>query len=127
MRAIFSGRAVHWHAYAIRGDFMSAVGYDPHREGYLEPALRAGNPITHHTLHLKRMVTPATRKALGWKFLDIHLYYLNAGETGEEHDFFALLCGPRPVEEEAAAWHGQARQMPSAAARESVVIRPGKA
>ena len=110
MRAIFSGVAVRWHAYAIRGDFMSAVGFDPYREGYLDPALRAVNPIIHHTLYLKRMITPATRKALGWKFLTIHLYYLMAGETGEEHDFFAILCGPRPVDDAAEEWRERAEK-----------------
>ncbi|MBN9010403.1 MAG: hypothetical protein J0H63_09820 [Rhizobiales bacterium] len=110
MRAIFSGNAVAWHAYAIRGDFMSAVGFDPFRESYLDPALHGRNPIIHHTLYLKRMITPETRKALGWKFLTIHLYYLMAGETGEEHDFFAILCGPRPVLEEAEAWRLRAEK-----------------
>jgi len=127
MRAIFAGGAVRWHAYAIRGDFMSAVGYDPHRESYLDPALRGRNPIVHHTLYLKRMITPETRKVLGWKFLQIHLYYLMAGETGEEHDFFAILCGPRPVEEEAEEWRFRAHEALRAVDRAARPIRPGKA
>jgi hypothetical protein len=109
MRAIFSGNAVPWRAYAIRGDFMSALGYDPFREGFLDRNVHDPRTVTHHNIDLKRMVTPATRRSLGWKFLVIHLYYLRAGETGEEHDFFALLCGPRPVIEEAEAWRARAR------------------
>jgi hypothetical protein len=108
MRAIFSGRAVPWRAYAIRGDFMSALGYDAFREGFLDPEVHDPRTVTHHTIDLKRMVTPATRRSLGWKFLVIHLYYLRAGETGEEHDFFAILCGPRPVLAEAEAWQARA-------------------
>jgi hypothetical protein len=88
---------------------MSALGYDPFREGFLNRNIHDPRTVTHHNIDLKRMVTPATRRSLGWKFLVIHLYYLRAGETGEEHDFFALLCGPRPVIEEAEAWRARAR------------------
>jgi hypothetical protein len=116
MRAVFSTRAVPWHAYAIRGDFMSVVGYDPFREGFLDRRLHDTRTITHHTIRLKRMITPETRRSLGWKFLVIHLYYLMAGETGEEHDFFAILCGPRPVLVEAEAWRRRALAAHSAGA-----------
>jgi hypothetical protein len=109
MRAIFSGPAVAWRAYSIRGDFMSVLGYDAFRDGILDPDFHDARTITHHNIDLKRMVTPATRRSLGWKFLVIHLYYLRAGETGEEHDFFAILCGPRPVLAAADAWRARAR------------------
>ena len=34
-------------------------------------------------------------QALRGKFLWLHLHYLMASETGEEHDFFSLTCTRR--------------------------------
>ncbi len=108
MKRILGGGAVQWLAYTIRGDIMTVDGYDPFREGHLDANELRGNAIIHHRIHLKHMLTPESRKALGWKFLWIHLYYLMASETGDEHDFFSLTCSSRPLLSESAAWRARA-------------------
>jgi hypothetical protein len=54
------------------------------------------------------MLTPERMRALGWNFLWLHLHYLMASETGEEHDFFAITCTSEPTLRASAAWRARA-------------------
>ena len=43
-----------------------------------------------------------------WQFLWLHLHYLMASETGEEHDFFSITCTSEPTLRASAAWRARA-------------------
>jgi hypothetical protein len=106
--AVLRSDAVTWIAYTIRGDIMTVAEYDPFRDLGLDRTAFPRGGIVHHRIHIKRMLTPERVRALGWNFLWLHLHYLMASETGEEHDFFALTCGSSPTLHAAAAWRARA-------------------
>jgi hypothetical protein len=106
--AVLRSPAVEWIAYTIRGDIMTVADYDPFRDVGLDPKVLDRRKIIHHRINLKRMLTPEHMKALGWNFLWLHLHYLMASETGEEHDFFALTCTGDPTLAAAAVWRARA-------------------
>jgi hypothetical protein len=108
LRAILASPAVDWFFYTLRGDIMAAGRYDPIADTPLDPSgLDATKPFRHH-IHLKRMLGEGSSRALGWRFLPIHLQYLMASATGEEHDFVALTCASRPFRSAAATWRERA-------------------
>ena len=53
--------------------------------------------ILYREIDIRDMLTPETLKKLRGNLFRKHLLYMMASETGEEHDFFALICSPRPV------------------------------
>jgi hypothetical protein len=106
--AVLRSRAIEWIAYTIRGDVMTVAEYDPFRDVGLDPKAFDRGKIIHHRIYIKRMLTPERMRALGWNFLWLHLHYLMASETGEEHDFFAITCTSEPTLSASAAWRARA-------------------
>jgi hypothetical protein len=106
--AVLQSRAIEWIAYTIRGDIMTVHDYDPFRDIGLDPKALDRRKIIHHRIFIKRMLSPESMQALRWKFLWLHLHYLMASETGEEHDFFSLTCTRVPTLKASAAWRKQA-------------------
>ena len=106
--AVLKSPAIEWIAYTIRGDIMTVTEYDPFRDVGLDPTAFDRRKIIHHRIHIKRMLTPERMRALGWNFLWLHLHYLMASETGEEHDFFAITCTSEPTLRASAAWRERA-------------------
>ena len=106
--AVLNSRAVEWIAYTIRGDIMTVARYDPIRDVGLDPKTVKANRIVYHRIYIKRMLSPESMRALRGKFLWLHLHYLMASETGEEHDFFSLTCSPVPTLRASAAWRERA-------------------
>jgi hypothetical protein len=106
--AVLKSRVIEWIAYTIRGDIMTVAQYDPFRDVGLDPKAIGGRTIIHHRIYIKRMLSPASMQALRWKFLWLHLHYLMASETGEEHDFFSLTCTRMPTLRASAIWRKQA-------------------
>jgi hypothetical protein len=106
--AVLRSRAIEWIAYTIRGDVMTVAEYDPFRDVGLDPKAFDRGKIIHHRIYIKRMLTPERMRALGWNFLWLHLHYLMASETGEEHDFFAITCTSVPTLSASAAWRALA-------------------
>jgi len=106
--AVLQSRAIEWIAYTIRGDIMTVGRYDPIRDVGLDPKTVEPDRITYHRIYIKRMLSPDSMQALRGKFLWLHLHYLMASETGEEHDFFALTCTRRPTLRASAAWRKRA-------------------
>jgi hypothetical protein len=106
--AVLKSRAVEWIAYTIRGDIMTVPQYDPIRDVGLDPKAIGRSKIVHHRIYIKHMLSPESMQALRWKFLWLHLHYLMASETGEEHDFFALTCTCRPTLSASADWREKA-------------------
>jgi hypothetical protein len=97
LKAILASPAVVWVSYAIRKDMMAAPGYNPVRDFKLDPALYGVKKIIHRRIDLRQMLHPQSLAALRGNYFRKHLHYMMASETGEGHDFFSIICGPRPV------------------------------
>jgi len=48
-------------------------------------------------LDFRKVMSPEALKAIRWDFFRLHFQYLMASETGQGFDYFALMCGPRPL------------------------------
>ena len=108
LRAILASPAVAWFFYTLRGDIMASDRYDPVADTPLDPAGLDPDKLVRYRINLKRMLGEEASRALGWRFLPIHLQYLMASPTGDEYDFLALTSAGRPFRLAANAWRQRA-------------------
>ncbi len=97
LRQALSSRALTWVNYHIRKDPMSAKAFDPVRDFDLDPTGFRDPMMDYREIDLRVMLKPETLKGLRGNLFRKHLHYMMASETGEGHDFFDLICSPRPV------------------------------
>lgn len=122
LSAVLSSPAVDWLAYSMRGDIMTVTQYDPLRDVGLDPKAFDQRKIIHHRIHLKRMLSPESMRAVRFDFLWLHLHYLRTSETGDEHDFFAIACTSVPTLRAAKAWRERALAARTIAAGETAPV-----
>jgi hypothetical protein len=89
--------AVDWVNFVIRRDAMALANFNPVRDFGLDSELYDWKKIRERRIDLKRMLRPETVKALRGSIFRKHIHYMMASETGEEHDFFDVICSRKPV------------------------------
>jgi hypothetical protein len=98
---------VFWVDYQALTDVMNFYKTDPVRECGLEPT---GRPIIR-TVRISRMLEPESYRRVRRNLYRVHCQFVSGNERRTAYDYFMLLCGPLPAEQQARSDEGAASEI----------------
>lgn len=101
---VTSAPGVFWAEYQALTDVMNFYKTDPVTEMKLTTP---SHPLIR-TVRIKNMLDPAIYKRIRRNFFRVHCQFVSANDRRAPYDFFMLMCGPLPAEQQARLPDGAA-------------------
>ena len=98
---------VFWVEYQALTDIMNFYKTDPVRECGLEPT---GRPIIRR-VRISHMLEPDSYRRVRRNFYRLHCQFVSGNDRRAIYDYFMLVCGPLPVEQQARLREGAASEI----------------
>jgi hypothetical protein len=95
---------VFWVDYQALTDVMNFYKTDPVRDCGLEPT---GRPIIR-TVRIRQMLEPESYRRVRRNLYRLHCQFVSGNECRAAYDYFMLVCGPIPAEQQARSSEGAA-------------------
>ena len=96
-----------WVDYQALADVMNFYRADPVRECGLQPT---GRPIIR-SVRIRHMLQPASYSRVRRNLYRLHCQFVSGNERRAIYDYFMLVCGPLPAEQQARLHEGASSQI----------------